>query len=52
MENGWKTIAIIFMVLFIIENLIFAWAILYTWQEEQYINECYYDVSGTTTCNG
>lgn len=42
--NGWKVTAIIFIILFILENLFWGWAIWYGIQEEKKATECYYDV--------
>ena len=43
-STTWKVIAIIFIVLFILENVWFIWAILYTNHEEARIKTCYYDI--------
>lgn len=45
-EKHWKTLAIIFMVLFLLENLFFGWSLYLVNQEEKNINDCYYN-----TCN-
>ena len=44
MVNGWKVTALIFLTLFILENMFWGWAIWYGMQEETKINECYYEV--------
>lgn len=44
MANKWKTIAIIFIVLFTLETLYFAWATYVYMQEEKKTLECYYVV--------
>ena len=43
-EGTWKILAIIFICLFIIENIIIAWGYLAVVNEEDKINECYYDI--------
>ena len=42
-SNRWKIVAIIFIALFIAENLYLAWAVWYTVQEEQKTYDCYYN---------
>ena len=43
-NNRWKTVAIIFITLFILENLFFAWALWYNAKETDLVNTCLYDV--------
>jgi len=43
-KNIWKTIAIVFIILFILENLFFAWALWTNAKETDIINTCYYDI--------
>jgi len=40
----WKTLAIIFITLFIIETAVIGWSIYIVGQEEKEINECYYNI--------
>ena len=47
MTDGWKVTAIIFIVLFILETGLFIWGWNETVQEEQNMNECYYDICGS-----
>ncbi len=46
-KTGWKILAIIFMVLFIVETLFLVWALALAYAEEEKTYECYYDI-----CNG
>lgn len=41
---NWKFVAILFITLFIVENLFFTWALYYTIQEEKKTYKCYYEV--------
>lgn len=43
-KTTWKTIAIIFIALFILENLFITWTVLETNKEIEKTNVCYYDV--------
>jgi hypothetical protein len=43
-KQGWKTIAIIFICLFTVETFYIGWAVNFVIEEEQKINECYYDI--------
>lgn len=43
-KPNWKTIAIIFMVLFAIETTIFVWGYVATEIEYHKANTCYYDI--------
>lgn len=45
--NKWKTIAIIFIILFTLETSLIIWGITLINEEEENINECYYNI-----CNG
>jgi len=42
--KGWKVLAIIFIILFILENLWVGYGFYIIRQEERKITECYYDV--------
>ena len=42
-QENWKTIAIIFIILFILETLFLALSILFVIHEEKMIKECYYN---------
>ena len=42
--NGWKTTAIIFMILFLLETSFFIWAVWYAGAEEEKDNICAYDI--------
>ncbi len=42
----WKTLAIIFMILFVIETLLLSWAFWYAGVEEQREIDCVYDICG------
>ncbi len=41
---GWKIIAIIFIFLFIIENLLIGWGVIVIYEDEEKENQCYYEV--------
>jgi hypothetical protein len=43
-KKGWRTIAIIFIILFILENLLIAYGLYLINKEEKMIKECYYDI--------
>lgn len=43
-KGYWKVLAIIFIIIFILENAFFVWAYLSVVQEEKQTNYCYYDV--------
>ena len=43
-KNGWKTLAIIFMILFIIETLFVGLGVYLVNEEERQTNLCYYEV--------
>lgn len=43
-KQGWKTTAIIFIVLFALETSFFIWAISSYMMELDKTNECYYDI--------
>ena len=45
-NNKWKTIAIIFIVLFTLETSIWIWAFWDLTRDDARIKECYYDVCG------
>ena len=45
-SSKWKVIALIFIILFILENLFFIWASLVVIKEEDKTKECYYDICG------
>ena len=42
--NRWKITAIIFIILFTLETAFFTWAIVLATNEENKINECYYEI--------
>jgi len=44
MINKWRIIAIIFMILFILENLLIAYGVYLNISEENKIMECYYEI--------
>ncbi len=44
MVNGWKVIAIVFIVLFIIENLLLGWAYFSVVEDDKKLNQCYYEI--------
>ena len=47
MENTtWKILAIIFIVLFVIENLFFIFMVNIVLNDEEKVNECYYNICG------
>lgn len=41
---NWKVVAIIFIGLFIVENLIIVWGFVLAHNEEKQTNICYYDI--------
>lgn len=43
-KHGWKILAIVFICLFIVENLFIGWGYSLVIEEEQKMNECYYDI--------
>jgi hypothetical protein len=43
-KSTWKTIAIIFIVLFTLETLVWIWGITAYYQELEDTNVCYYDI--------
>ena len=43
-NNGWKTAAIVFILLFVLENAIFVFAVIGADNEQKQISVCYYDV--------
>jgi len=43
-EIKWKSIAIIFIILFVLETSLFVWAYSLSVKEEKMIMECYYDI--------
>lgn len=49
-ETGWKTTAIIFIVLFVAETVFVSWSVISYTQEQnelnENLNECYYTVCG------
>ncbi len=45
-KNKWKPIAIIFIILFVVENLFLLMGYVSLSIEEDKINECYYDICG------
>lgn len=47
MKDKWKTIAIIFIILFVIETTYVIWEVNVYFNEVDKKNECYYDI-----CNG
>ena len=47
MANGWKITAIIFICLFVAETALMVWAVNLALDEEEAINDCYYN-----TCAG
>jgi len=45
MNNSiWKTTAIIFFILLVLETSYFVWAVKYTLEEEKNLKMCYYEV--------
>jgi hypothetical protein len=46
MENKWKTIAIIFIILFTLETTFLVWSTISYMKEEDLTYECFYDVCG------
>jgi hypothetical protein len=44
--TNWKTIAIIFIVLFTLETAFMVWAVYISVREEQRTNDCYYNFCG------
>lgn len=42
-KSGWKTVAIIFLILFVLENLFFIWSVSVVEREERQLKECYFD---------
>jgi len=42
--NHWKTIAIIFIILFTLETLTIIWGTILVQEEEEKTAECYYDI--------
>lgn len=49
MKMEWKTIAIIFMILFITETAYIGWAFWYVLEEEDKTNICLYDICSENT---
>jgi hypothetical protein len=45
-SNVWRTLAIVFMTLFIVETAIVAWGVMIVNQEQDNINMCHYDICG------
>ena len=43
-KHGWKILAIVFIILFVIENLYLAWGFILLAQDDQKIDACYYEV--------
>ncbi len=43
-QEKWKTLAIIFAVIIIIENLFILWGLSLNAEEEEKLNICYYDI--------
>ena len=43
-ETTWKTLAIVFFILFILETTYIVWAFWYVTNEDNKTLECYYDV--------
>jgi len=46
--KGWKTLAIIFIILFTLETLYVVWSVSLALEEEKKTNECYYDICSDT----
>jgi len=42
--NNWKTIAIIFIILFTLETLMIIWGTVLIQEEEEKTEECYYNI--------
>lgn len=45
-NNKWRTIAIIFIILFILETALIVWSINIAYSEEDNWNECLYNICG------
>lgn len=45
-NNGWKTTAIIFIILFILTWILIIWGMNMVDNDEENLNECYYNVCG------
>ena len=45
-KNGWKVLAIIFIILFIVETTLWIWLTMVYIAEEEQTYECYYDLCG------
>jgi len=43
-KNVWKGLAVVFIILFIIENMFFIWAYFSLEAEEDKINDCLYNI--------
>lgn len=43
---SWKTVAIIFIVLFLVETIFIGWSIFYYNKEQENQNICWYDICG------
>ena len=43
-KEGWRTLAIIFMVIFVLQTAFFVWGFILVAEEEKNINECYFDI--------
>lgn len=46
LTNRWKIIAILFIILFLVENLFIVWTYYVGLQEENKVIDCYYDICG------
>lgn len=44
--NIWKTIAIIFIILFTLETSLIIWGTILISEDEKNLNECYYNICG------
>lgn len=47
MVNGWKIVAIIFIVLFVLENIFWIWIFIEVEIDERKERECYYEICDT-----
>jgi len=43
-KQGWKTLAVVIITLFVLENLFISWAMVSSYQDGVKLNECYYDI--------
>ena len=48
MSNGWKTTAIIFIILFLLETSLLVWAVTTSVADEEKLNKCYYEICSDT----